>query len=84
MDAKQLIADDEEIEEDKSLWIMPDLKFSVIQSYLPHETPSKPLVNDNTMANNPFGGTLYYAYRGAIFEVLKNDYLNSITIFAQQ
>lgn len=86
MDARQLFTSEEQlIEGDKSpLVITPDLKFTVIQSYLSSEAHSKPLVNDNTMANNPFGGTRFYAYKGVIFEVLKNEYLNSITIFAAQ
>jgi hypothetical protein len=70
---------------DEPMWITPDLKYDDIEKYLPGEAAPKPLVNDNTMANNPFGGTLFYAYKGAIFEVLRhNNYLNSITLFAHQ
>lgn len=80
MDAKQLLSDPDGANE--NLEITPDVKYSVIQSYLSSETPSKPLVNDSTTSINPFGGTMFYAYRGVIFEVLKNEYLNSVTIFA--
>jgi hypothetical protein len=31
---------------------------------------------------NPFGPTLYYGYEGVLFEVMKNDYVASVTLFA--
>lgn len=80
--------DDEEgdTEEDKNAVetegvITPDTKYSQIQQYLRGEPCSKPLVNDTTSANNPFGGTRFYAYANCIFEIMKNEHINSVTLF---
>ncbi|KAL0491260.1 hypothetical protein AKO1_009939 [Acrasis kona] len=70
------------LDDGKNLVVEPDLKFTTIQSFLSSLSHSKPLVNEDTTANNPFGGTMLHAYPGVIFEVLKNDYLNSVTVFA--
>lgn len=63
--------------------ITPDMKFKDIHRILGGDaTPhSRPLMNDHTLQVSPFGGTRYYAYQGVIFEVMKNDHLNSLQLF---
>jgi len=61
--------------------ITADTKYSQIQNYLKEEPCSKPLVNDTTSANNPFGGTRFFAYANCIFEVMKNEHINSVVLF---
>lgn len=61
--------------------ITPDFTFSNVQKVIGEAKFSKPLVNNATVSNNPFGGTKFFACDGCIFEVLKNDYLNSVTLF---
>lgn len=64
--------------------ITPDMRFrESIHAILGGDsTPhSRPLVNDHTQQMSPFGGTRYFAYRGVIFEVMKNDHLSSLQLF---
>lgn len=63
-------------------YITADTKFSQIQKLLQNEPFSKPLVNDATSASNPFGGTRFYAYPNCIFEIMKNEHINSVVLFA--
>lgn len=59
----------------KNQTITPSDKFDSIHQLL--GDGAKPLIN----ANSPFGKTWYYAYENCIFEVLQNQYVNSLTIF---
>ena len=63
-------------------FIGPDEKFASIQKTLSKSQCSKPIVHDHTKANNPFGGTKFYAYKNCIFETMsRNDHINSVTLF---
>jgi len=62
--------------------ITADTKYSQVQEYLKDEQCSKPLVNDATSASNPFGGTRFYAYANCIFEVMRNEHINSVVLFS--
>ncbi|KAG2391791.1 hypothetical protein C9374_013276 [Naegleria lovaniensis] len=66
----------------KRAFIGPDVKFSTVQQSLEGTPCSKPIVHDHTRANNPFGGTKFYAFKNCIFEVIsRNDHVNSVTLF---
>jgi len=69
---------------EEKTYITADTKFSQIQKLLHSEPLSKPLVNDATSASNPFGGTRFYAYPNCIFEIMKNDHINSVVLFASK
>jgi len=63
-------------------FITADSKFSEIKKLFKDEPHSKPLVNDSTSARNPFGGTRFFAYPNCIFEIMKNEHINSVVLFA--
>jgi hypothetical protein len=41
----------------------------------------KPLIFNRGSNSSPFGSSLYYAYGGIIFEVMKNGYIATVTLF---
>jgi len=63
-----------------SYTITPDSKWSEIQQVL--GSPGKPVVHNKGSNANPFGPTLFYGYKGIIFEVMQNNYIASVCIFA--
>ncbi|EFC43326.1 predicted protein [Naegleria gruberi] len=72
-------------EKRENQFIGPDEKFSNVQKILDGTPCSKPIVHDHTKANNPFGGTKFFAFRNCIFEVIsRNDHINSLTLFKDE
>ena len=72
-------------EKRENQFISPDEKFSNVQKILDGTPCSKPIVHDHTKANNPFGGTKFFAFRNCIFEVIsRNDHINSLTLFKDE
>ena len=70
------------VDEEAEAQIDPDMKWSQIQEQLP-SAPSKPMVYSVSHTANPFGATLFYALDGIVFEVMKNEHLASVCLFAK-
>jgi len=43
----------------------------------------RPMVHSSSKRENPFGASLFFAYSGMLFEVLKNGYVASVTLFSE-
>jgi len=43
--------------------------------------PTKPVVHSRGSNSNPFGATLFYGYKGIIFEVMQNTHIASVCLF---
>ncbi|KAL0249265.1 hypothetical protein GEMRC1_004498 [Eukaryota sp. GEM-RC1] len=43
-------------------------------------TPPEPLVHNPASASNPFGPSHFYLYDSIVFEVIRNNHINSITL----
>ncbi|KNC99074.1 uncharacterized protein SPPG_06021 [Spizellomyces punctatus DAOM BR117] len=52
-----------------------------VQSTLPTPSP-RPVVFNRGNHHNPFGSTWFYGFDGVVFEVMKNGYLASVTLYA--
>ncbi len=60
--------------------IYPETEFHSIQELFSH-TP-RPIVDDKGSVDGPFGRTLFYAYPGAMFEIMKKGAVASISLFS--
>eukprot|EP00123_Amoebidium_parasiticum_P000783 comp11683_c0_seq1/m.6221 comp11683_c0_seq1/g.6221 ORF comp11683_c0_seq1/g.6221 comp11683_c0_seq1/m.6221 type:complete len:426 (-) comp11683_c0_seq1:175-1452(-) len=58
-----------------------DTTWTSIQSTL-GPAHGKPVVYDRGSANNPFGPTHFFGYSDTIYEVMRNDHVASVTLFA--
>eukprot|EP00761_Pharyngomonas_kirbyi_P000534 gb/GECH01000534.1/.p1 GENE.gb/GECH01000534.1/~~gb/GECH01000534.1/.p1 ORF type:complete len:437 (+),score=111.86 gb/GECH01000534.1/:1-1311(+) len=64
----------------QSSFIHPSMSWNTCTELL-GKAEGQPLINNYKSTNNPFGGTRFYAYRGCIFEVMKCNYMSSVTLF---
>eukprot|EP01117_Protostelium_nocturnum_P018942 TRINITY_DN8044_c0_g1_i1.p1 TRINITY_DN8044_c0_g1~~TRINITY_DN8044_c0_g1_i1.p1 ORF type:complete len:378 (-),score=75.71 TRINITY_DN8044_c0_g1_i1:52-1185(-) len=68
----------EEFDSQKGL-VSPDTKWAEVQKEL--GPCGKPVVHNKGSNTNPFGATLFYGYKGIIFEVMQNNHLASVCLF---
>jgi len=59
--------------------ITPDTKWPDIQRLL--GPCGKPVIHNRGSNANPFGPTLFYGYKGIIFEVMQNQHIASVCLF---
>jgi len=62
------------------LKITADAKWEEIQKLF--GPPGKPVVHTRESTVNPFGPTLFYGYENIIFEVMSNNHIASVCLFA--
>lgn len=62
------------------LGITADSTWGDIQTAM-EDSGGRPLVHGSTLSNNPFGGSRFFAFDGALFEVLRNGHIGSVTLF---
>lgn len=67
-----------------TLTVTPSTKWSDVQIFLTRPT-DKPVVlnrSSSTNSSNPFGSTYCYGYQNMIFEVMRNNYIASLTLYS--
>ncbi|CAG8518124.1 9392_t:CDS:10 [Paraglomus occultum] len=63
-------------------YIAPEMKIEEIQQRLGGPFPGRPLIlNRGSIGQNPFGPTELNGYDGAVFEVMKNHHIATVTLF---
>ncbi|PRP82003.1 hypothetical protein PROFUN_10497 [Planoprotostelium fungivorum] len=79
VDAEKSEKSDEKIEGKEEFIITPNTQWTTIQQEM--GGCGKPVVHNRGSNTNPFGATLFYGYKGLIFEVMQNDHIATCYIF---